>query len=50
MGHLLKLITFGYIIYSWHGNQLIEECLAKNMIKEAMFLIFFSFRSDDAET
>ena len=25
----------------YHGNQLIEECLAKNMIKEAFFSKFF---------
>ena len=34
-----------------HGNQLMEECLAENMTKEANFLnIFFQFKSDDAET
>ena len=41
-GHLLKLKTWGYVIYCCHGNQLMEERLAKNMIKEANLLKTFS--------
>ena len=39
------------VIHCCSGNHLMEECLAKNIIKNAKFFkIFFAFKSDDAET
>ena len=41
IGHLLKLKACGKVIHCCHGDQLMGECLAKNLIKEANFTIFF---------
>ena len=41
MGHLPKLKTWGKVKYCYHGSQLMEKCLAQNMIKEAIFKNIF---------
>ena len=33
--------AWGQVIHCCHGNQLMRECLAENMIKEANFQNFF---------
>ena len=42
IGHLLKVKVCGWVIHCCHGNQLMGERLAKNMIKEANFSKHFS--------